>query len=797
MKINPVHLTDGYKVSHKDQYPAGITKIYSNLTPRESKIPGISKVVAFGIQGFIKERLIEDFNREFFSKQKDVVVSKYQRRLDNYLGKGAVNTDHIAALHDLGYLPLHIKAAPEGSLVNIRVPVLTITNTKPEFFWLTNFLETLLSCELWFMMNSATIAFEYRKLIQDAVNKTSDQDFMPSWIGHDFSMRGMMGVEAASKSGAAHLLSFTGTDTVPAMDYLEEYYNANSDTELLGGSVPATEHSVACLNGTDEESTIKRLLKVYPIGLLSYVADTWDYFQMLTKILPKVKNGVMSRNGKLVVRPDCYDDQTQILTDSGWKFFKDLNINDLVAQVRHDGTYEFTKPLKYVDQDYSGEMYRFFDDLGKLDLLVTPNHRMIFIKNNEFLVEEAKLTKVGAWKKDMVRSASSQNLNKSLTDMERLKIAFQADGSYTTSGGKIRFSFSKQRKINRLKNILNNEKISYKIYDLNDGRVEFNIDSSSDLFSKNFDWFDISNLCSHWCQEFIEELSYWDATRRSENRFKFDTTNKSVIEKVELVALSAGYGTIISEKEDNRSEKFSKVYTAHIMKNNKLGGQSQNKEVIQYSGKIYCVTVPTGMILVKRNRSVVICGNSGDPVKVVCGDLSAPVGSPEYKGSVELLWETFGGTVNSKGFKQLDDHIGLIYGDSITLDRAKRIFDGLAEKGFASTNVVFGIGSFSYQYNTRDTLGFAMKATYGIVNGSPMAVFKKPKTDNGMKNSAKGLLFVDSNGVLHEDVSPEEEAREDGLLTTVFLDGKLTRETTLQEIRSRLAENLNMELGEV
>lgn len=161
--------------------------------------------------------------------------------------------------------------------------------------------------------------------------------------------------------------------------------------------------------------------------------------------------------------------------------------------------------------------------------------------------------------------------------------------------------------------------------------------------------------------------------------------------------------------------------------------------------------------------------------------------SPQQKGAIECLWDTFGGTTNEKGFKTLNQRVGLIYGDSITLDRCDEILKLLAEKGFASDNIVFGIGSFTFQYNTRDTLGFAMKATYVEVDGKPYSIFKDPKTDNGTKKSAKGLLQVVEDGdtlKVNQDVTWEEEKQ--SLLRTVYLDGKITVSETFADIRSRL-----------
>ena len=163
--------------------------------------------------------------------------------------------------------------------------------------------------------------------------------------------------------------------------------------------------------------------------------------------------------------------------------------------------------------------------------------------------------------------------------------------------------------------------------------------------------------------------------------------------------------------------------------------------------------------------------------------------TPERKGLISCLWDIFGGTVNEKGFKELDPHIGAIYGDSITVERAETICARLAAKGFASTNVVFGVGSYTYQYVTRDTYGMAMKATYGVVNGEPREIFKSPKTDSGGKKSAKGLLAVkrDEQGELYLQQSATWEDVLNCEFVTVFEDGLYrATQTTLGDIRRKL-----------
>ncbi|MEP0213660.1 MAG: nicotinate phosphoribosyltransferase [Cellulophaga sp.] len=481
--MNPLLYTDGYKVDHRRQYPEGTTLVYSNWTPRKSRIDAIEEVVFFGLQYFIKKYIIEEFNTNFFNKPKKEIAEKYSRRINNYLGPNSVGIKHIEDLHDLGYLPMVIKALPEGSSVPIRVPMMTMYNTLPEFFWLTNYFETILSTTIWMPCTSATIAKQYRGILDKYAEETSTVPEFVDWQGHDFSMRGIAGMEASVMSASAHLLSFSGTDTIPAIDFLEEYYNANSDTELVGGSVAATEHSVMCMGtNTGEEETFKRLItEVYPNGIVSIVSDTWDLWKVLTEYLPNLKDEVLARDGKVVIRPD-----------------------------------------------------------------------------------------------------------------------------------------------------------------------------------------------------------------------------------------------------------------------------------------------------------------SGDPADIICGNPNGKT-EEEKKGVIELLWEIFGGKTNSKGYKELDPHIGAIYGDSITTERATNICERLKQKGFASTNVVLGIGSFTYQYNTRDTFGFAMKATYGEVNGEGREIFKDPITDDGTKKSAKGLLKIEKeNGTykLVDQVNWEQEKT--GELKEVFKDGKLLIDDSLQDIRNRV-----------
>ena len=237
-----------------------------------------------------------------------------------------MGVDHIIALHKLGYLPIRIKALPEGSYCPIGCPVLTITNTHPDFAWLTNYLESILSNILWQPMTSATISDVYRReLVRHAMktgfynpNDLSNLDF----LCHDFSMRGMSSLETTITSGMAHLTSFCGSESVPAIKMIEYYYKADTKKELIAATVPATEHSVECSNATndsgipDDEIYFKRMLDEFPDDIISIVADGYDYWYFITKIVPKYKEQIMSRNGRVVIRPDSGDPVKIICGDS-------------------------------------------------------------------------------------------------------------------------------------------------------------------------------------------------------------------------------------------------------------------------------------------------------------------------------------------------------------------------------------------------------------------------------------------------------------------------------------------------
>ena len=508
-------LADFYKISHRKLYDRDKGMIHATWTPRKSRISGIDKVVVFGLQGFVKKYLIDYFNDNFFNKPIEEITKEYTRIIKNTLGEENVDVKHIEQLHSLGYLPIKIDALEEGTECPIKCPCVTIQNTIEDFLWITNFIETLFSMEVWKPMTSATIAKQYRKILDKWSEKTCDTNEHVYFQGHDFSMRGMSGLDSAMTSGAGHLTSFKGTDTIPAICYLENYYNANVEEECIGCSIPATEHSIMEFNsyGTedDEYNAFRRMItEVHPSGFVSIVSDTWNLWHVLTDTVPRLKEEILNRDGRVVIRPDSGDP------------------------------------------------------------------------------------------------------------------------------------------------------------------------------------------CDIICG--INTKTFFDPYRGK--------------------------------------EKSEKLYTEE---------DSEYFDVIN-------------------------------------------------KGVVEILWDIFGGYINDKGFKVLNEHIGVIYGDAITLERAEEICARLASKGFASSNIVFGIGSYTYNMNSRDTFGFALKSTYAIKDGKEIFLFKDPITDDGEKKSQKGLVLVckdnDDNIIYLDELTHEFKQRLHNmdLLKPLFIDGKLVRETSLSEIRNKLTQ---------
>ncbi|QIK70100.1 nicotinate phosphoribosyltransferase [Erysipelothrix sp. HDW6C] len=322
--LTPLLLCDFYKTTHSEQYPQGTEKLVSYFTPRMSRIQDENHLIMFGLQSFLKEYLIDIFNRNFFHRPVAEVVAEYTRMLDNTMGSGAYKIDKIVALHALGYLPLEINALPEGTRVPVQVPMIEISNTHPEFPWLVNSIETLMSCSLWHPMISANVGYTYRKIVDEFYAQSVEETVERSMALGDFSMRGQESLESAIRSSAAFCLSFMKTASVPAIHFLEEYYNCNIESGDVAVGGISTEHSVMCSNFSidgDEITMLRRLLnEIYPHHSFSMVADSYDYWHFIDTILPKCKQDVLNHDGVLYIRGDS-GDPVEIVTETVFRLW--------------------------------------------------------------------------------------------------------------------------------------------------------------------------------------------------------------------------------------------------------------------------------------------------------------------------------------------------------------------------------------------------------------------------------------------------------------------------------------------
>lgn len=317
-RTNPMLLIDFYKAVHAEMLPKDINKSVSYFTPRMSRVERWDNVVMFGLQGFIKTYLIDYFNEEFFGKPFEEVIGEYKRIMDATLGAQAYKIDKIEKLHKLGYLPIEIIALPEGTMVPMHVPMFGITNTHPEFAWLPQSLESLISAESWHPMIAATVGYTYRQIVNKYYEKTCDDSIARAKALGAFDFRGEECLESAVKAGAGWCLSFLNTATVPTIPYLEQMYNCDCTKEPVAFGSPSTEHSVMCSNYAmdgDEVTLLRRLLtEIYPNTSFSAVLDSYDYWNIIDNVLPQIKDEILAHNGCMLMRGDsgeCVDVVTQ------------------------------------------------------------------------------------------------------------------------------------------------------------------------------------------------------------------------------------------------------------------------------------------------------------------------------------------------------------------------------------------------------------------------------------------------------------------------------------------------------
>ena len=325
MKLNPLLKIDFYKSTHGEQYNPGITKLVSYFTPRMTRLPDDNHLIMFGLQAYIKDYLIKQFNVEFFAKPKSVAVGEYTRIMDATLGKGVVTYERLEKLYDLGYLPLEIKALPEGTRVPVKVPMFEVSNTHPDFAWLTNTIETSISCTLWHAMLSANVGYRYRNIVNRYYEQSVEDNVPRARAVGDFSMRGQESVESAIKSSAGFALSFLSTATVPIIPFFEEYYGADCEKEPVAFGLTSTEHSVMCSNFAidgDEITMLRRLLtEIYPNDSFNVVSDSYDYWNFVENLLPQCKDEILTHKGFVGIRGDS-GDPVEIVTKTVFKLWE-------------------------------------------------------------------------------------------------------------------------------------------------------------------------------------------------------------------------------------------------------------------------------------------------------------------------------------------------------------------------------------------------------------------------------------------------------------------------------------------
>lgn len=322
--INPMLLIDFYKAVHAEMLPKNIDKSVSYFTPRMSRVDRWDKVVMFGLQGFIKTYLIDYFNKEFFEKPFDRVVGEYKRIMDAALGHNTYKIEKIEKLHRLGYLPIEIMALEEGARVPMHVPMFGITNTHPDFAWLPQSLESLISAESWHPMIAATVGYTYRQIVNRYYALTCEDTVEKARALGNFDFRGEECTESAIKAAAGWCLSFLNTATVPAIPYLEQNYCCDCTKEPVGFGSPSTEHSVMCSNYAvdgDEVTLLRRLLNdIYPNTSFSCVLDSYDYWNVIDNILPALKDDILRHNGCMLMRGDS-GDCVEVVTKTVFKLW--------------------------------------------------------------------------------------------------------------------------------------------------------------------------------------------------------------------------------------------------------------------------------------------------------------------------------------------------------------------------------------------------------------------------------------------------------------------------------------------
>ena len=314
---NILLLTDSYKVSHYKQYPPGTEKIYSYFESRGGDFP---ETVFFGLQYILEEYLA---GKVVTAGKIDAAERIFAQHFSSNSFFHRAGWQHIVDAHQ-GRLPIRIKAVPEGSVLPTGNVLMTIENTDPACYWLTNYLETLL-VQVWYPCTVATQSRAMKHTIAAFLRETGTPEQLPFKL-HDFGFRGVSSVETAAQGGAAHLVNFQGTDNVAGIVQAQRYYGAS----MAGFSIPAAEHSTLTSWGREHEvDAYRNMLHQFPEGMVAVVSDSYDVLAACRDLWGDVlKADVLARDGTLVVRPDSGDPPTivvQVLNILGEAFGTSVN----------------------------------------------------------------------------------------------------------------------------------------------------------------------------------------------------------------------------------------------------------------------------------------------------------------------------------------------------------------------------------------------------------------------------------------------------------------------------------------
>ena len=403
--------TDFYKATHLMQFNSKITSLTSYLTPRSSRLNTTDKMVWFGIQGFVQKYLVGEFNNNFFNLEWNTIAEQFHECLGLGLGYSTERIDNTLAkvkeLYDLGYLPIRINALPEGTLVPMNVPALEISTTKDGFAWVGQAIESLLSCSIWHPCVSATVAYEYAKIAKEAYEVTVEDDIPWQTSMCDFSLRGQESNESAVASSAAWLTAFYNSSTVHARSYIKDYYR-DKETNLKIGGLTSTEHSVMTSDyaiTNDERETYRRLLtEVYPDVSFAAVSDSYDFWNVVTNILPSLREEIEAHEGFLGVRHDSAEPVEALcglpIFEAHQVVFNEFEPHDHVeneiSDTMIDSLYEFindSRPEEFCKDIESYVRVIYKTNLGTYDKVyrITPNwinERGAYISNKYYFIED-------------------------------------------------------------------------------------------------------------------------------------------------------------------------------------------------------------------------------------------------------------------------------------------------------------------------------------------------------------------------------------------------------------------------